>query len=208
MVGEGVVHTCLADPMIEDVLVVARRSMDLIHPKLREILITDFMELDTVAEQLHGFDACYFCLGVSSLGISEEEYYRLTYSLTMQFAKTVSERNPNLVFCYVSGKGTDGTEKGRIRWARVKGKTENDLQKWPFKAVYNFRPGFIKPIRGLKFTNPWYKYIRWMFPIGRKLSPGNFVTLSEIGRAMIHVTRNGYPSTVLEGKDIIKAGRD
>lgn len=207
MVGEGVVHTCLQDPGVKEVLVVVRRSMGLSHPKLKEIIHKDFLNIEPIADQLSGFDACYFCLGVSSVGLDAEQYYKMTYTLTMHFAEVLSRLNHKMVFCYVSGRGTDSSEEGSLRWARVKGKTENDLQKLPFKSVYNYRPGFIKPIEGMRFVNPWYKYIQWMFPLGRKFFAGSFARLDEIGRSMLFVTRHGYKTAILEGKDINETGK-
>ena len=145
----------------------------------------------------------FFCLGVTSIGLKEPEYTRLTYTLTMHVAETLSKINKDMVFCYVSGKSTDSTEKGKSMWARVKGKTENDLMKLPFKTVYNFRPGFIKPTPGLKHEHKFYRYINWLYPIGRALSPGGFCTLKEIGLAMIHTVTNGYDKHILEVKDIV-----
>ncbi|SDF47520.1 NAD-dependent epimerase/dehydratase family protein [Chitinophaga filiformis] len=203
MVGEGVLHECLLSEEVESVLVVNRRPCGVTHPKLKEIIHPDFFDFSPIRDQLSGYNACYFCLGVSSVGMAKETYYRMTYTLTMHVAETLSLLNRDMTFCYVSGAGTDSTEKGRSNWARVKGKTENDLMKLPFRAVFAFRPGFIRRIKGLKFTHPFYKYIGWMFPIGRALFPGGFAKLEEIGRAMINVTLNGYTKKIIEGKDII-----
>ena len=203
MVGEGVMHICLNDSSVEAVLVINRKPCGVEHPKLKEIIHQDFYDLSSIENQLTGYNACYFCLGVTSVGISEAQYYKLTYTLTMHVAESLSKLNRDMTFCYVSGAGTDSSEKGRQAWARVKGKTENDLMKLPFQKVYAFRPGFIKSFDGLKNTHKFYKYISWLFPIGRAIYPSGFCTLEEMGKAMIHVVTKGYHKAILEGKDII-----
>src|SRR5258705_4871913 len=150
MVGEGVMHECLQRPEVEKVLVLSRRPGGVIHPKLGELIHENFFDLSPVAEQLKNYDACFFCLGVTSIGKNEKDYHRLTYELTVHVAETLSHQNPRMVFCYVSGAATDSTEKGKVMWARVKGKTENHLLKLPFKKAYMFRPGYIQPTKGLK----------------------------------------------------------
>lgn len=207
MVGEGVLHECLLSPDVEAVLVINRRPCGVTHPKLKEIIHADFFDFGPIRDQLSGYNACYFCLGVSSVGMDKETYYKMTYTLTMHVAETLSQLNRDMTFCYVSGAGTDSSEKGRSNWARVKGKTENDLMKLPFKAVFAFRPGFIKPIKGLKYIHPFYKYINWMFPIGRALYSAGFAKMEEIGHAMMNVTLNGYSKKVVDGKDIIALGK-
>ncbi|RAJ08832.1 NAD-dependent epimerase/dehydratase family protein [Chitinophaga skermanii] len=202
MVGEGVLHECLQSPFIAEVLVVTRRSTGYQHPKLKELIHDDFFDISPIAAQLAGYDACYFCLGVSSVGMSQELYYKFTYLLTMQFAKAVATHSKHCTFIYVSGAGTDSSEKGRSAWARVKGKTENDLFKLPFKQCYAFRPGFIKPTPGLRYSHSLYKVLNWIFPIGRALYPKGFVTLSELGQAMINITRQGFTKKIIDGKDI------
>lgn len=202
MVGEGVLHECLNHPEVESVLVINRRPCGVLHSKLREIIHADFSDLSPIADQLSGYNACFFCAGVSSVGIKEPEYTRITYTLTLNFARTLSVMNPDMVFCYVSGAGTDSSEKGRMMWARVKGKTENDLMKLPFKRVYAFRPAFMLPTKGLKNVPPSYKYLIWLYPVLRQLFPGYFGTLRELGQAMIHVVKSGYNRQVLELKDI------
>src|SRR6266508_2253769 len=146
MVGEGVLHICLNHPNVEQILVINRKPCGVQHPKLKEIIHTDFYNLSSIEDQLIGYNACFFCLGISSVGMKEADYFKVTYTLTMHVAETLSRHNPDMTFCYISGAGTDSTEKGRIMWARVKGKTENDLMKLPFRDVFAFRPGFIKPI--------------------------------------------------------------
>jgi len=204
MVGEGVLHVCLDNPDITQVLVINRKPYGMTHPKLKEIIHTDFFDFSAIEDQLGGYDACYFCLGITSVGATAEHYFKMTYSLTLYVGRILAAHNPEMVFCYVSGAGTDSAEKGH-GWAAVKGKTENDLMKL-FKRGYAFRPGFIKPIPGMKHTHSFYKYVNWMFPIGRTLYPTGFCKLTELANAMICVTQNGYEKHVLEGKDIIKLG--
>jgi hypothetical protein len=202
MVGEGVLHECLNHQDVETVLVINRKPCGVVHPKLKEIIHSDFFDLSPIESQLNGYNACYFCLGVSSVGMKEPEYYKLTYTLTMHVAEILSRLNRDLVFCYVSGAGTDSTEKGKMMWARVKGKTENDLMKLPFKAVYAFRPAFILPTTGLKNVLPSYKYVTWLYPVFRPIFPNYFGTLKEIGLAMINSVKFGSGKQVLELKDI------
>jgi len=203
MVGEGVLHECLQHPQVEAVLVVNRRPCGVSHPKLTEILHADFFDLSSIAPQLAGYDACFFCLGVSSVGMSEAEYTRMTHTLTLHFAETVSRQNPSMSFGYISGSGTDSTEKGRLMWARVKGKTENDLMRLPFRSVYVFRPGYMHPTPGLRNTLSSYKYITWLYPVVRALFPGVVSTLKEMGLAMINAALYGYDKQVLEVRDIV-----
>jgi hypothetical protein len=202
MVGEGVMHQCLQHPDVEAVLIINRKPSGYSHPKLKEIVHANFFDLSAIEGQLGGYNACYFCLGISSVGISKDDYYNTTYKLTINVAQTLVKYNPGMTFCYVSGAGTDSKEKG-TGWAAVKGKTENDLMKLPFKQVFAFRPGFIKPIKGLSKTHNFYKYINWLYPIGRALYPAGFTTLQELAQAMINITKQGYPAKVIEGKDII-----
>lgn len=202
MVGEGVLHECLLDNNVERVLIVNRRPSGFSHPKLTEIVHKDFHDVTPIQLQLSGYNACFFCLGVSSIGMNEESYRKLTYDLTMHFAGVVAEQNSDLTFCYVSGKGTDSTEKGRLMWARVKGKTENDLMKLPFKKVYAFRPGFMKPTPGLKNALTAYKYVNWMFPFLKVILPDTVSTLREVGIAMIRCAQKDYGISVVEVKDL------
>lgn len=202
MVGEGVVHECLQHPMIGEVLIVNRKPFGITHPKLKEIIHADFFDLTAIDDQLKGYDACYFCLGVSSVGMKEPEYYRLTYTLTLNFAETLARLNPDMIFEYISGASTDSTEKGSSMWARVKGKTENDLARLPFKQVYNFRPGYMHPTPGLRNTNKFYKYITWMYPLLKLIFPNKVSTLGELGQAMINASIYGYKKQILEVQDI------
>jgi nucleoside-diphosphate-sugar epimerase len=204
MVGEGVLHECLQHPQVETVLIINRKPAGISHPKLTEIIQADFYNLAPIASQLSGYDACFFCLGISSIGMKEEAYYKVTYTLTLHVATTLVQQNPQMVFCYVSGASTDSTEKGSSMWARVKGKTENDLMKLPFREVYAVRPGFIKPTKGLSRTHKFYRYINWAFPIGRALFPGGFCTMKELGLSMINIATRGYSKKIVEGKDIIQ----
>ena len=208
MVGEGVLYMCLQHADIESVLVINRKPSGVSHPKLKEIIHSDFFNLSAIEGQLSGYNACFFCLGVSSVGMGAEQYFRTTYTLTMEVGRTLSRLNPDMSFCYISGAGTDSSEKGRSRWARVKGRTENDLMRLPFRQVFAFRPGFIKPIAGLVRTHSFYKYINWLFPLGRALYPSGFCTLQELALAMIRVVRQGYERKVIEGKDIIRLAKE
>lgn len=202
MVGEGVLHECLQHPMVDRVLIVNRRPLGIKHPKLTEVIHTDFFDISPIEDQLKGYNACFFCLGVSSVGMKEAEYYRLTYTLTLGFAQTLAKLNPAMTFEYISGASTDSTEKGRMMWARVKGKTENDLAKLPFKKEYNFRPGYMHPTPGLKNTNKYYKYITWLYPILRRITPNSVSKLSDLGLAMINAAFYGYDKQILQVKDI------
>jgi hypothetical protein len=207
MVGEGVLHVCLQQPGVESVLVINRKPCGITHPKLKEIIHADFYNLYAIENQLAGYNACFFCLGISSIGMKEPEYLQITYNLTMHVAETLCRINKDMTFCYISGAGTDSTEKGRSMWARVKGKTENDLMKLPFKAVYALRPGFIRPIKGLQQTHSFYKYIGWLFPIGRLLYAKGFCTMEELALSMINLAQHGYTKKILEGNDIIAVAK-
>jgi len=207
MVGEGVLHECLLSSEIDKVLVVSRRPCGVQHPKLKEIVHKDFFDLSSIESQLSGYDACFFCLGVSSVGMKKEEYEKMTYDLTMGFAKTLVRINPGMSFCYISGAGTDSTEKGRSHWARVKGKTENDLQKLGFKQTWLFRPGILKPTKGLHNTLGFYKWMGWLIPVIEILAPSSVSSLAALGQAMINVASRGYEKNILEVKDIKRVTR-
>ena len=202
MVGEGVLLECLQHPDLESLLVINRKPCGVTHPKLKEIIQIDFFDLLPIESKLSGYNACFFCAGVSSMGMKEPEYTRITYELTMNFARTLSKLNPEMIFCYVSGAGTDSSEKGRMMWARVKGKTENDLMKLQFKHVYTFRPAFMKPTKGQKNAPAFYKYIMWLYPVLHALFPQYMGTLSDVGLAMINCIIYGFGRKVLEAKDI------
>jgi hypothetical protein len=207
MVGEGVLMESLLHPEVEKVLVINRRPCGIIHPKLTEILHNNFFDLSPITEQLKGYNACFFCLGVSSVGMKEDEYFSLTYTLTLHVAEILSGQNPDMTFCYVSGAGTDSTEKGRINWARVKGKTENDLMKLPFKKTYAFRPGFMLPAKEAKNVPGYYVIFQVLFPPLRFLFPKFVSTLKEVGIAMINSVIYGYEKPVLEVKDIVELAK-
>jgi hypothetical protein len=204
MVGEGVLVESLQHPDVDKVLVINRKPCNITHPKLIEIIHPDFYDLSPIADKLKGYDGCFFCLGKSSLGMKPEDYYSVTYTLTMHIADVLLIQNPGMVFCYISGAGTDSSEKGRLRWARVKGKTENDLIKLPFRHVYAFRPGLLHPSADLKNVNKYYKYIRFLYPVLRTLFPGSVSTLKELGDAMINSVTLGYEKNILEVRDILK----
>ena len=206
MVGEGVLLECLNHPDVEQVLVINRKPGGVSHPKLRELIHRDFFNLAPVEQQLTGFNACFFCLGVSSVGMSIEDYMRITHDLTLNLAQLLAKLNPEMTFCYVTGAGTDSSEQGRIAWARVKGATENALMRL-FKRAYMFRPGFMKATPGQKNVKSYYKFFSWLYPIGRALYPAGFCTLQEVGQAMINAVRTGYPKQVLEVKDIVQLAR-
>jgi uncharacterized protein YbjT (DUF2867 family) len=202
MVGEGVLLECLADPRVGRVLVITRRPSGVTHPKLAEVIHTDFDDLSAIQSQLAGYDACFFCLGVSSLGMSEADYRRVTQDLTLNFGRTLARLNPDMAFCYVSGKSTDSTEHGNVMWARVKGATENGLLRL-FRRGVMFRPGMMRATPGQKNLKGWYWAIAWIYPIGRALWPSAFCTLSEVGQAMINAATIGSPKKILEVKDIV-----
>jgi hypothetical protein len=185
-------------------LIINRRHYEYTHPKLKELIVPDFFQLDQFAENLKDYHACFFCAGVSSVGMKEDKYTRITYDTTLSFAKTVVKYNPNMVFTYVSGSHTDSSEKGRIMWARVKGKTENDLMKLPFRAEYNFRPGVMLPFEGQKNWKSFYKFIGKMI---KAIAPKKVLTIQEVGRAMINAVTIGYPKPVLEVPDIRELSR-
>jgi len=206
MVGQGVLRECLIDPGVETVLSIGRSPLGVQHPKLREIIHGDFTDYSEIRPQLAGYDACFFCLGVSSIGMDAERYRHLTYDLTMAAARTLAELNPGMVFTYVTGRGTDSTEQGSLRWARVKGKTENDLLKLPFKAAYMFRPNGIQPLHGVRSKTGWvnavYAISGPLLSLMARIAPNQMTTSERLGRAMISVARDGYPKPILESADI------
>jgi hypothetical protein len=198
---------CLNHPGVEQVLVINRKPGGVTHSKLREIIHTDFFNLAPIAQQLAGYNACFFCLGVSSVGMGKEEYRHITYDLTLNVAQLLAKLNPDMAFCYVTGAGTDSSEQGRSAWARVKGATENALIRL-FKHAYMFRPAFLKATHGQKNVNRYYKYFAWLYPIGRALYPAGFCTLQEVGLAMINAAGKGYPKQIIEVKDIVKLAKE
>ena len=207
MVGEGVLFECLLHPDVETVLVINRRSCGVTHPKLSEIIHENFADLSPIENQLKGCNACFFCLGVTSINKKEPEYYALTYTLTMNIAQILAGVNHDMTFCYISGAGTDSTEKGKSMWARVKGKTENDLMKLPFKKVYAFRPGFLQPSKGLKNVHKYYAGFRFLYPVLRSIFPKYVSTLKELGLAMINAATKGYDKPILEVRDIVNLSK-
>ena len=206
MVGQGVLRECLLDAGVETVLAVGRSPTGQRHPKLHEILHDDFLDYSAITSQLSGYDACFFCLGVSSVGLSEERYRHLTYDITLAAAATLARLNPQMVFIYVTGQGTDSTEQGRLMWARVKGKTENDLLRLPFKAAYMFRPAAIQPLHGIRSKTAWVQAIYVaaapLLSLLNRVAPKYLTTTEQVGRAMLRVARDGYPRPVLESEDI------
>ncbi|NHZ86895.1 MAG: epimerase [Planctomycetia bacterium] len=204
MVGEGVLHECLHHPDVESVLVINRRNCNVHHAKLKEIIHENFSDFSRIENELSGYNAAFLCMGVSSAGMREEKYSHLTYDLTMALARPLSKLNPHMTACYISGVGTDSSENGRIMWARVKGKTENHLLKLPFKQAFMFRPGFIRPTKGLKNAYMFYKIINPLFPVFKLLFPKYITTLKDIGLAMINTVNKGCEKQILEVKDIVK----
>ncbi|MBR1267218.1 NAD-dependent epimerase/dehydratase family protein [Bradyrhizobium sp. AUGA SZCCT0222] len=206
MVGQGVLRECLLDTGVERVLVVGRSPTGQQHAKLREVLHKDFTDFSAIEPDLAGYDACFFCLGVSSVGMDAERYRHLTYDVTMAAANTLVRLNPGMVFTYVTGRSTDSTEQGPVRWARVKGKTENDLLKLPFKAAYMFRPAGIQPLHGVRSKTGWvnaiYVVAAPLLSYLARTSPKFMTTSEQLGRAMIKVARDGYSKPVLESEDI------
>ena len=201
MVGEGVLLECLENAAVQEVLMINRRPYLLQHPKLKELIVADFMNLQQHTDKLKGYDACFYCAGVSSVGMNEAKYAYITYDTTMSFANTLAAINPAMVFTFVTGSHTDSSEKGKIMWARVKGRTENALMRLSFKGVYNFRPGFMKPFKEQKNVKSLFKPIILVFPL---LFPKQSLTLKQVGQAMINAVLKGYPKKVLEIEDIKK----
>jgi uncharacterized protein YbjT (DUF2867 family) len=205
MVGAGAVLECLADPEVQSVLAVVRAPTGMTHAKLRELVRSDFLAYSDATAELSGYDACFYCLGISSVGMTEEAYHRITHDMTVAAASALFILNPKLVFCFVSGAGTDSTEQGRSMWARVKGKAENALLRMPIDA-YAFRPAFIQPMKGVRSKTGLYRVlyavIAPLHPLLGRLSPGYVTTTEKIGRAMLRVARQGYPKRVLESADI------
>lgn len=199
MAGQGVLLECLQNNAITEILMVNRKQLDIVNPKLKELLVPDFLKIEAFSDSLKGYDACFFCAGISSVGMNEEQYTKITYDTTMQFAKTLVAINPAMVFNYITGAQTDSTEKSKTMWARVKGKTENDLMKLPFKGQYNFRPGGMEPVKGQKNAKMLYVVL---VSIIKVFSRKNIITLNELGQAMINAVLHGYVKQVLEISDI------
>jgi hypothetical protein len=200
MVGEGVLFTCLNHPAVDQVLMVNRKAYPLQHPKLKELLLPDFTQAESVAEQFSGYNACFYCAGISSVGISEEQYTQITYDTTMGFAEALARVSPQMTFIFVSGGGTDSTEQGKTMWARVKGRTENALARLGFAAKYNFRPGLMKPQPGQRNVKLPLRIAGWLYPVLKYT--GYASTLQQVGTAMINAALRGVPKQTLEVKDI------
>lgn len=201
MIGEGVLLECLNQPQITEVLSVSRRTVGITHPKLKEYIVADFLPLKEYDEKLKGFDACFYCAGVSSIGLTEAEYKRISYDTTLHFAKCLNP-NPKMSFVYVSGGGTDSSEKGRMAWARIKGKTENDLIKLPFKQAFGYRIGFVVATNGQQKVLKYYKYFTWLFPLIKLLMPNIISSMNQVALSMIYASQNGYKQNVIYVKDI------
>ena len=206
MVGQGALRECLLDESVSEVVTVGRTPTGRSHPKLKERVAKDLFDLSALDADLRGADACLFCLGVSSAGMAEAAYTRITYDLTLAVAEHLARLEPGMVFIYVSGAGTDASERGRTMWARVKGRTENALRRLPFRRVYLFRPGFIQPLHGIRSRTAWYRILYAVFrplaPLVRRLFPGATLTTESLGRAMLLAARQGPPKAVMEARDL------
>jgi uncharacterized protein YbjT (DUF2867 family) len=206
MVGQGVLRECLADPGVEGVLTIGRRATGQQHPKLRELTVPDLTDYSSIAGELSGYGACFFCLGVSSAGMTEAEYRRVTVDIAVAAGRVLAERSPEMTFVLVSGQGTDGTGKSRVMWSRVKGEAENAILAMPFKGKFAFRPGFIKPGPGIASRTPMYRFLYAivipLYPLLKALFPKSMTTSEGIAHAMLNVARHGAPKAVLETVDI------
>jgi uncharacterized protein YbjT (DUF2867 family) len=206
MVGQGVLRECLLDPEVASVISIVRNGTGQRHPKLRELVHKDFLDFSAIAPELSGLNACFFCLGVSSVGMSEEDYKRVTYGITLAAAQLLAKLNPGMTFVFVSGAGSDSSERGGVMWARVKGQTENALLRLPFKAAYMFRPGVIVPLHGIKSRTLLYRLpyaiLGPILPLLKRLFPKQVTTTEKLGQAMLVAAKRGAPKTVLESADI------
>ena len=201
MVGEGVLLECLQNPEVSEVLIINRKRSGYQHPKLKELIVKDFFQLKEFEAAIAGYDACFFCAGISSVGMKEDKYRHITYDTTLAFAKALLAVNPQMVFIYVSGSHTDSSENGRLMWARVKGKTENDLLKLGFAALYNFRPGAMSPYQG---QQNWKLIYKWIVQAMQLVVPKKIISMHELGLAMVNASIKGYPKAILEIDDIKK----
>lgn len=208
MIGQGVVRAALEALDVETVLAVGRSASSVAHAKLQELVHTDFTDFSPVESKLSGYDACFFCLGTSAAGMTEEDYRRVTYEFALAAATVLVRANPSMIFVFVSGAGTDSTGKSRFMWARVKGETENALLRLPFRGVYMFRPAFVQPVGGERSRTAMYRafYLAtgWLFPVLRVAFPRQVSTTRELGRAMLEVARHGAPSAIVESALIRK----
>lgn len=211
MVGKGVLLECLDHPQVSEILLINRRPISIKNSKLKEIIHQDFGNYNSIADQLKGYDAAYLCMGISAAGLKEEKYKEITYDYTLALAKTLFENNPNMTITYVSGEGTDSTEKGRVMWARVKGKTENDLLKMGFKQAFMYRPGAIIPLKGIKSGTRlyqfFYDYFMWLIKLLKFLFPKSIVNTTQLGLSMINVTLKGYSKNILRPADILESSK-
>ncbi|MFZ4262897.1 epimerase [Sphingobacterium sp. HJSM2_6] len=201
MIGEGILLSSLDHPAVSEVLSVSRKPSGKQHPKLKEYLVADFLTLTLDDPQLQGYDACFFCAGISSLGIDAAQYKQITYDTTLHFARALQPKEP-MTFIYVSGGGTDSSEKGKLAWARVKGKTENDLMKLGFRQTFGFRIGMVQTSHPQMHVLSYYKYLNWLIPILKMLSPNMINTMDEVAKAMIKLAQTTYPNTIIHVKDI------
>ncbi|MEQ5842644.1 NAD(P)H-binding protein [Paraburkholderia acidicola] len=212
MVGQGVLRECLRDPDVTKVLTIGRAATGQLDPRLHELVRSDLTQYAGLDDELSGYDACFFCLGVSSVGMKEGDYSRITYDLTLAAASVLARLNPAMTFVYVSGSGTDSSEQGRVMWARVKGRTENALRRLPFKAVYLFRPGVIQPLHGVRsktrLYHVFYVLLAPLLSTARRLFPAQVQTTESLGRAMLAVARHGAPGAVLEPADLNALAQD
>ena len=208
MVGKGVLLECLDHGQIDQVLSIGRSRLDMDHPKLKQIVHPDFSDFSSIKGDLASYNACYMCMGVSAAGLSQEKYTEITYNYTMALAQVLSEVNLDMTITYVSGEGTDSTEKGRSMWARVKGKTENDLLRLGFRQAFMFRPGVIIPLRGIKSRTKMYQffydYFMWLVKLAKIIAPNSVVNTTQIGLAMINATFHGYSQKIIRPKDILR----
>lgn len=209
LVGEGVLLESIDNDQVDEVLIVNRKPYQgENHPKLKEVIVNDFFSLEDISDKLTGYDACFYCAGVSSAGMKEDKYTYITHDTALHFAEVLVKINPDMTFCHISGSHTDSSEKGKVMWARVKGKTENALMRLPFKKVYNFRPGLMKPIKGQKNIKGYYKVISFLFPVFKALMPNQVIYMHDVARAMINSVTKGYDKSVLEMTDLkILAGK-
>ena len=207
MVGQGALRECVLDAEVEQVLTIVRRAIGPKDAKVRELVHADFLDYSIIEAELVGYDACFFCLGVSSAGLTEAAYRRVTHDIAIAAARVLARLNPAMTFIFVSGAGTDGTGRGRTMWARVKGETENAVLALPFKAAYAFRPAFIQPLHGITSRTAayrvFYAVLRPLLPLLKALFPSYVTTTEQLGRAMLAVAKRGAPTRVLENRDIV-----
>ncbi|NMM47776.1 NAD-dependent epimerase/dehydratase family protein [Marinigracilibium pacificum] len=208
MVGKGVLLECIEDEDIDKILLIGRSVIEINHPKVEYLIHKDFNDFSSLTDKIAGYDACFMCMGISAAGLTEEEYTEITYNYTLSLTTTLFKLNPQMTITYVSGQGTDSTEKGRVMWARVKGKTENTLLNIGFKGAYMYRPGAIIPLKGIKSRTKMYQfmydYFLWLIKIIKKMSPNSIVNTTQMGKSMIYIAKTGYSEKILNPVDIIK----